>query len=70
MTKTTWTPFATQESEECGLNTMPVALCSMCWGVLGLVRYASNGDEVVTLKLRKQIAVSGLAENEREVISG
>jgi hypothetical protein len=39
-------------------------------GVLGLVRYASNGDEVVTLKLRKQIAVSGLTENESEVISG
>jgi hypothetical protein len=39
-------------------------------GVLGLVRYASNGDEVVTPMLRKQIAVSGLAENEREVISG
>jgi hypothetical protein len=33
-------------------------------GVLGLVRYASNGDEVVTPKLRKQIAVSGVTENE------
>jgi hypothetical protein len=39
-------------------------------GVLGLVRYASNGDEVVTPKLRKQIAVSGLTEKEGEVISG
>jgi hypothetical protein len=38
-------------------------------GVLGLVRYASNGDEVVTLKLRKQIDVRGLTENESEVIS-
>jgi hypothetical protein len=39
-------------------------------GALGLVRYASNDDEVVTPKLRKQIAVSGLTENESEVISG
>jgi hypothetical protein len=38
-------------------------------GVLGLVRYASNGDEVVTPKLRKRIAVSGVTENESEVIS-
>jgi hypothetical protein len=37
-------------------------------GVLGLVRYASNGDEVVTPKLRKQIAMS--AENKDGVISG
>ena len=38
-------------------------------GVLGLVRYASNGGEVVTPKLRKQMAVSGLTEKEGEVIS-
>jgi hypothetical protein len=38
-------------------------------GVLGLVRYASNGDEVMTPKLRKQIAVSGLMGNDSEVIS-
>jgi hypothetical protein len=38
-------------------------------GVLGLVRYASNGDEVVTPKLQKRIAVSGLTENESDVIS-
>jgi hypothetical protein len=32
-------------------------------GVLGLVRYASNGDEVVTPELRKRIAASRLTEN-------
>jgi hypothetical protein len=37
-------------------------------GVLGLVRYASNGDEVVTPELRKQIAVSGLTENTDNVV--
>jgi hypothetical protein len=33
-------------------------------GVLGLVRYASNGDEVVTPKLRNRIAARGLTESE------
>jgi hypothetical protein len=37
-------------------------------GVLGLVRYASNGDEVVTPKLRKRIAVSGLTEKNDNVV--
>jgi hypothetical protein len=32
-------------------------------GTLGLVRYASKCDEVVTPKLRKRIAGSGLTEN-------
>jgi hypothetical protein len=37
-------------------------------GVLGLVRYASNGDEVVTPELRERIAVSGLTENNDNVV--
>jgi hypothetical protein len=37
-------------------------------GTLGLVRYASNGEEVVTPKLRKRIAVSGLAENKDDAV--
>jgi hypothetical protein len=37
-------------------------------GTLGLVRYASNGDEVVTPKLRKRIALSGLTENKDDPV--
>jgi hypothetical protein len=37
-------------------------------GVLGLVRYASNGDEVVTAELRKRIAVTGLKENNDNLV--
>jgi hypothetical protein len=37
-------------------------------GVLGLVSYASNGDEVVTPELRKLIAVSGLSDNDDNVV--
>jgi hypothetical protein len=37
-------------------------------GALGLVRYASNGDEVVTPGLRKRIAESGLTDNKDNAV--